>query len=329
MAAFGALNVGWLGVIIMLFGTVSLFNDASYQSILLQLVPQTLLIHANVRLEQSDAVARISGPTLAGVLIAWVGAPFALLVDAVGHLFSAIVNASIPNSPPTERAPDNDAGKQIMEGLRWVYGHRQLSTLALNTNAWFLFNAVVGTVMTPFALRALGFSAVTLGAVLSAAGIGALLGTSFSTRAAQHWGVGRAIAVARTLYVPSLVLIALAPLAHHNTFQATALVMVSSGRFLYGLAMGIEGPLEISFRQSVTPAQLQGRTNATMRSTNRGMLAIGAPLGGAIADTLGFHAAFWIAVAGMVMVAVWYRLSPMYHAQFAQQTGSGAQISIP
>ncbi len=208
-----------------------------------------------------------------------------------------------------------------MEGLRWVYGHRQLSTLALNTNAWFLFNAIITTVLAPFALRELGFSAVTLGVVLSAAGIGALLGTTLSARAARRWGVGRAIAFARVLFVPSLILIALVPLARHNIFHAIALVMVSLGQFLYGLAMGIEGPLEIGFRQSVTPVQLQGRMNTTMRSTNRGMLAIGAPLGGAIADTLGFHTALWIAVAGMALVAVWYRLSPMYSAQLMESHG--------
>jgi MFS family permease len=176
MAALGVLDIGWLGFLIMLFGTVSLFNDASYQSILPQLVPQSLLIRANVRLEQSDAVARVSGPTIAGALIAWIGAPFALLVDAVGHLFSAFMNASLPSAATA--APKSDARTQVMEGLRWVYSHQQLRALALNTNAWFLCNAVVGTILTPFALTDLGFSTMTLGVVLSAAGVGALLGTN-------------------------------------------------------------------------------------------------------------------------------------------------------
>jgi predicted MFS family arabinose efflux permease len=122
------------------------------------------------------------------------------------------------------------------------------------------------------------------------------------------------------------VLIALVPVSRPHAFQVAAVVLVGTGQFLYGLAMGLEGPLEMGFRQSITPSHLQGRTNATMRSTNRAMLAIGAPLGGGIADLFGFHIAFWLAVAGMAIVAIWFRASPMYLAGTVEPTGMEAQI---
>jgi MFS family permease len=82
MAAFGVISIGWLIVIMVLFGAMSLFNDAAYQSFVPQLVPRPLLIRANARLEQSAAVAETSGPAVAGGLVYWIGAPFAILARA-------------------------------------------------------------------------------------------------------------------------------------------------------------------------------------------------------------------------------------------------------
>ena len=100
-------------------------------------------------------------------------------------------------------------------------------------------------------------------------------------------------------------LLALASLAAHRAPDVLLILLVGAGQLLYGLAMGIEGPLEMAYRQGVTPGAMLGRTNATMRSTNRAMVVVGAPVGGALADAYGFTAVFWLASAGMALVAVW------------------------
>jgi predicted MFS family arabinose efflux permease len=70
----------------------------------------------------------------------------------------------------------------------------------------------------------------------------------------------------------------------------------------------------MGYRQSITPAHLLGRMNATMRSINRSMIIIGAPLGGAIADGLGFRTALWIAIIGLAICGIWFLLSNMRNA---------------
>jgi MFS family permease len=123
---------------------------------------------------------------------------------------------------------------------------------------------------------------------------------------------------ARILFSPAVILMALAPSANHGGLQTNALLMVGIGQFLYGFAMGIGGPLELGYRQSITPTRLQGRMNATMRSINRSMIVFGAPLGGAIADVLGFRMAIWVAIVGLAIVAAWFGLSPMYNAKLVE-----------
>ncbi len=61
----------------------------------------------------------------------------------------------------------------------------------------------------------------------------------------------------------------------------------SGGQFLYGLGGGIENADEMGYREAVTPDELQGRMNTTMRTVNRAMIVVGAPVGGLLADAIG------------------------------------------
>jgi MFS family permease len=318
-AVFDVISIGWLMLIMILFGIMSLFNDAAYQSLVPEIVPRSLLIRANARLEQSAAVSETSGPAISGGLVALIGAPFTILMNALSYLSSGILMASIKHQP-AEKTAVNPFKGQIKEGLRWVYRHQYLRTLALNTHAWFFFHSVTITVLVTFVLIELQFSSAILGFVLAAAGVGAVSGTSLSTYVGQRWGIGWMMTFSRALFGPAVILIALAPAGQQDELQVSALFMVVAGQFLYGFAMGIEGPLEMGYRQSVTPMHLQGRMNATMRSVNRSMIVIGAPFGGAIADFFGFRTALWLTIIGLAICAVWFAFSPMRHAKLEEHS---------
>jgi predicted MFS family arabinose efflux permease len=55
--------------------------------------------------------------------------------------------------------------------------------------------------------------------------------------------------------------------------------------------------------------------NATMRSINRAMIVIGAPLGGLLADAIGFRVVLWITVAGFLTIATGLAATPYRHAR--------------
>lgn len=149
------------------------------------------------------------------------------------------------------------------------------------------------------------------GLVTTLAGIGALVGSVVSTRVGQRWGLGRGIAVGRNLYAPAVVLMVLAPVTHHGSLWSASFLLVGLGQLVYGLALGLENPLEMGYRQAITPGLRQGRVSGTIRSINRTMVFIGAPLGGFIADRFGFRLALWIAIGGFAGVGVWFARSPM------------------
>jgi hypothetical protein len=86
--------------------------------------------------------------------------------------------------------------------------------------------------------------------------------------------------------------------------RAWTMAALVLGQGLYGLAMGMSNSHETSYRQLVTPDELQARTNTTMRSLNRGVVVIIAPIAGILADALGIRTMLVVAAVIFALVAV-------------------------
>ncbi|MBC7592544.1 MAG: MFS transporter [Kineosporiaceae bacterium] len=311
----GWLNTAVLVVFVAFFGVFSLFGDAASQSFLPRVVPKGSLLAAHARTDQSDAVAQTSGPLIAGGLVTLVGAPIAVLVDAISYLFSALAISRIHVDESHQSTARQSSGlrAEIAEGLRWVYRHRVLGPMAIGTHGWFLFNGMLGTVFVSFALLGLRLSAFQFGITLAASGVAGLIGSSYSTRVGLRWGAGRTVIFCNALMVIAWTVIAAVPTGKAPTWIVIA--VLASGQALYGLALGLSNANEMGYRQSVTPDHLQGRMNTTIRSANRAMIVLGAPLGGFLAVNIGYQPTLWIAIAGFVIVTVFLAASPFRHAR--------------
>jgi predicted MFS family arabinose efflux permease len=248
---------------------------------------------------------------IAGALVSLTGAPFAVLVDAASYLFSAAALSRVRLAEPRAAAGvRSHVWRDIRDGLRWVYTHRTLAPMAVSTHVWFLFSSMLNTVFVPFVLTGLGMSALQLGIALAAAGIGGVAGALLATRIGLRWGVGWTVIVGTAVMVLGWLVIAFVPIGTGAGWQWTSLVFVALGQALYGFALGAENSNEMGYRQAVTPDALQGRMNATMRSINRAALVIGAPIGGLLADAIGFRPTILIGAAGLLVSLVIMAASP-------------------
>jgi len=321
------LTIPILAALIFVFGALSLFSDVAFQSFVPQLVPRELLVRANARIEQSDSVAQTTGPALAGWITQLIAAPAALLVDAASYFVSGVVVASISieRAPAVLSSSTVGFGRSIREGLSWVYRHPRLAPLALTTHLWFLFFSMFGTVFTVYALRERDLGADGLGVVLALAGIGAVLGTLATARIGETLGVGRTIILSRCLYPVAFAIIASAGFAPVGDWWGFA--AIGLGQFLIGLALGVEGAQEMAYQQAVTPNRLMGRMRATIRSINRGVVVVGAPLGGLVADRLGNRPTISITAAGMVLVVLLLAVSDVRNARMEDQLSAEEAVA--
>src|SRR6266545_2964349 len=87
---FDVLTIWQLYVVGFVTGCLTVFFDVAYQSYLPSLVERDQLVEGNSKLEITRSASQIAGPGLAGVLIGLVRAPFAILLDALSFVISAI-----------------------------------------------------------------------------------------------------------------------------------------------------------------------------------------------------------------------------------------------
>jgi MFS family permease len=119
-AVAGVLCIEILYAVLLLTGALTVLFDVADMSMLPSLVASDRIVEANSKLQSTAAAAQVAGPSVGGVLVSLMTAPFALLADALSFLFSA---AFIAGTRVSETAPDTrGAGAgvlgEITEGFR-------------------------------------------------------------------------------------------------------------------------------------------------------------------------------------------------------------------
>lgn len=308
------LSLATLVVVVFAYGTAAVVNVAAAMSFLPRLVEPQQLQPAHARIDGADAVSMTAGPAVGGLVVAAVGAPLAVLVDSLTYVYSALTLRRLDVDEPPQRAGATARGllREVVDGVRWAYRGSGLATLAISTHAWFVGHAMMMVLLAPYALNVLGLTALQFGFVGAAGGVGAIVGASVTTRLGRRLGTGRTIIVCRittTLGVTTMVL------AGAGLGTAASLTVLAIGQGIYGLAMGMSNSHEMSYRQLVTPDELQARTNITLRSLNRTVVVIVSPLSGIVADAWGVRPTMVLAAAVFAVVAAGLATTSFRHVR--------------
>lgn len=308
------LSLPALLLVVLAYGSVSVVNAAAAISLLPRLVEPRYLQPAHARVDGADAVSATAGPALGGLLVSAIGAPLAVLVDSLSYVYSAITLRGIVLNEPAALPAVTARGllREVTEGVRWIYRGSGLSALELSNHIWFVGHAVVGVVLAPYVLRTLDLSAMQFGIIGAVGGAGAVLGATVTTRVGRCLGTGRTIIVCHLLSAIGVVAMVL---AGQNMAPAGTVTVLALGQCLYGLAMGMSNSHQMSYRQLVTPDELQSRTNTTLRSINRAVIVVVAPLAGTLADAWGMRPMLVLAAAIFAIVAAGLAASPFRDAQ--------------
>ena len=308
------LSLGPLLVVVFLYGTAAVVNMAATMSFLPRLVPRDRLQPAHARIDGADAVGSMAGPALGGLLVSTVGAPVAVLVDSLSYLYSAATLRRIHIEEPAARTGVTVRVLlgDIVEGVRWAYGRSGLRTLAIATHGWFVGNAVVGVVLAPYAFLVLDLTAFQFGLVGAVGGVGAVVGAAVTTTVGRRLGTGRTIILCHVIITSGVVVMVL---AGEPDSRAATIGLLMLGQGLYGLSMGMSNSHEMSYRQLVTPDELQARTNTTLRSINRAVIVVVAPIAGVLADAVGVRPMLVVAAVTFALVASGLAATPFRHVR--------------
>jgi MFS family permease len=289
---FGALTIGQLYAVVFLAGIGTTVFDIAQQSMLPAIVDRARLTGANARLVALDSGLTIGGRGLAGFLIALVGAPFALAVNAIGYVWSAVF-VRLVRGEPAPTGSKLSLAADIGGGLRHVWRSPTLRALAaagaVNNFAIQMFLAMLPLIWVGSALPAYG-----LGLMLSAAGVGILAGAATAHRLRSRFGTARTLWMVGAVAGPPALCLPLVGLGGGTWLAAGAWTLV-------GAVVGVANVVGMSLRQQVTPDALLGRMNAVFQFVFMGAVALGAGAAGLIGELASPRAAVWVGAAGIAL----------------------------
>jgi MFS family permease len=280
----GWLSMSWMYVCAFALGTIYTIAGAAAQIVLTQVVTRDRLVEAHAKNALASSGAEVAGPGLAGLLIRLVGAPLALLLDAVLVLASAAILRGLTVAEGRREGEAGDFLRDLKAGLRFVTRHRLLVALACVVGMWQMCYQSALVVQILFATRTLGLSAQAVGLSYAGMGAGTVVASLLGNRISRRIGPGPCLVLGIAICASGWLMLAVAP-ANALGVAAFALMLMlfSTGAVLVFINF-------LALRQAVTPAPLLGRMTSTMRWLILIPAGPGALLGGWLGEHFGLRA---------------------------------------
>lgn len=320
----GWLDMAWLYAVGFVLGSVHVVAGSAAQIVLTQVVPRERLVEAHSKNALASSGADVAGPAVAGALIKAVGAPVALLLDALMLLASVAILRGIHVQERV--APTSGEGflAQLREGLRFVRDTPLLVVMAATVGTWQLFHHAAVVVQILVATRTFSLTEQQVGLAFIGLGLGTISASILGKRLSARFGPGPCLASGVCCSGVGWFACSVAPAAWG--FLAFAFML---GCFGFGAVLLFINFL--SMRQAVTPAPLLGRMTSTMRWLILLPAGPGALIGGWIGEHAGLRSSLAFGGVGSLLLAAgvwrWTRLPqlrklPQPHPEALESAGA-------
>jgi MFS family permease len=285
----GAVQVWHLFVIAVCYGTINAFDIPARQAFVPDMVGHADLINAIALNSSMFNGARIVGPAIAGVLVAVIGEGWCFFANAVSFL-AVIAGLFFMRLTPVVRRRHGTAIHNILEGFRYTARTAPIRGLLLLLGMMSLMGMPYAVLMPIFAEKILGGNSATLGYLMGASGIGALLAALVLAMREHVFGLGVWVATAAAGFGISLILF-----SQSEQFWLSMLLLIP-----VGFCMMTQMAASNTLIQAMVPNEMRGRVMSVYSMMFMGMAPIGALLSGSVAGAIGAPAT--LALGGSVCI---------------------------
>lgn len=291
----GHVSIGWVVTLALAGGIVNSFEIPARQSLLVELVGRDDLLDAIALNSSGFNLARIIGPTIAGLVISQLGLSWCFGINALSYA-AVLVGLLRIRLPARERrviTASPLAG--LREGLRYMRRTREVWTLIRLVAVYSVFGAPYLALMPVIARDTLHGDAGMYGRLLGAVGIGAIFAALALAALSTLMSRGRLMMGGAFAFSLLLVLFSLS----RDPWLSMALLVG------VGFAMIVTNALSNGLLQAQVPDALRGRVMAAYAWVFVGVGPVVGPyLAGALAKRIGAPAAIGIFAAITLVYAL-------------------------
>jgi Major Facilitator Superfamily len=236
------------------------------------------------------------------VLVQALGAPIAILCDAISYIVSALLLWRLPH---TEAQPDNGGGRVTWNDLKIgffiVFRHRLFRPLAIAKIIRAVCGGAIGAFYVLYLFRDLQVSPAALGIIVGCGGAAAFAAALVTTRIAASTPAGPGMIVGIAAAALGHLLL---PLAGLFVGTWTVIPLLVLGQLISDFGLAYAFSLERALRQHHIDNAVLGRASTVISMCGNAPGPLGAILAGIFAERFGLMPVLWVCVAG-------YAVSPL------------------
>lgn len=264
-------------------GCVAAFDAPARHAFVSDIVSEKELSNAVGLNSVSFNSARLVGPAIAGLLIALVGSGWVFMINVLSfipllmalHKFKQSLPAAVSDSSSdkSKKAPDM---AKFLDGFRYIWQHREMAVILLMSFLICSLGMNFSVYLSAMTVHVFQGHADQYGFLISMMAIGSITGAmvTASRRSSPSFRF--------MIYVAAAFSVSCFFVAISTSFWVFAVLLI-----LLGLSLQLFTTSIISYMQVATEKLYRGRVMAVVLAISLGSTALGAPVVGWIADTLG------------------------------------------
>jgi len=241
-------------------------------------------------------MARLIGPSIAGVLIAIAGEGVCFLINAISYIavIASLLAMKMPARDNEKREADYSMFEDLREGFNYAFGFVPIKAILFLLGIISLMGMSYAVLMPVFAKDILHGGPHTLGFLMGAVGIGSLAGTTYLASKKNIITLGRMLPAAAGIFGLSIIIFSF---SHNLVFSLTLL-------FFSGFGIMVQMAASNTILQTIVDDDKRGRIMSFYTMAFMGMAPFGSLFSGMLASRIGVSNTLIISGSCCILAAV-------------------------
>jgi MFS family permease len=331
----GRITLEWIIALSVVQGIVNAFDMPARQSFLLTMIENKADLGNAIALNSSMmTLARLLGPSIAGVLIAATSEGWCFLLDGISYVavIAALLQMKIARRPDAAIAR-RSALHQFREGFVYAFGFRPIRSIILLLAIVSLVGVPYTVMMPVFATTVFQGGPHTLGILMTSSGCGALFGALWLAQRQSVIGLSRVIPMAGALFGAGLIAFSFTDVL----WLAIPCLIVAGFGFMVQMASSN------TVIQTIVDDEKRGRVMGFYMMAFLGTAPFGSLLAGWLASRIGAPQTLFVGGVCCLLGALWFAsalpairsaIRPIYVRlgilpEMAAGLANAAELSVP
>jgi MFS family permease len=293
----GTITIPWIFALALFQGLVSAIEIPTRQSLVVRMIDDRANLSNAIALNSSIFnSARLIGPAIAGVVVSAVGEGYCFLIDGLSYI-AVIAGLLAMRLAPEERPPaGRDVVSELTDGWQYIAQSTPIRSLLVFLGAIGVLSAPYSTLTPLVAGRTLDGGPQTLGLLMAASGVGALLCAVRLVLRTSVVGLGRTMTLAVAVFGVCCALLGVS-----TRLWISLALMAATG---FGLMYQVVATNTIV--QTIVADDKRGRVMSFYTIALAGSGPVGALLGGSLATRVGVETTYVLSGTACLFTALWF-----------------------